>query len=77
MSGCPWEEIEGFQSPAEFHRFERWMAEQIAAEMLRKCPSSLHREAYIGVSDGSGIRLRGKRGDWRNPIRPLLEASSQ
>jgi hypothetical protein len=38
MNNCPWEEINGFQSPGEFQRFERWIAEQIqlgnAEEML-------------------------------------------
>ena len=29
MNNCPWEEINGFQSPGEFQRFERWIAEQI------------------------------------------------
>jgi hypothetical protein len=38
MNTCPWEEIEGFQSPSEFQGFERWMAEQIAAGNAEELP---------------------------------------
>jgi hypothetical protein len=31
MMDCPWEEIDGFQSPGEFRRFEAWLSEQIQA----------------------------------------------
>jgi hypothetical protein len=38
MSSCPWEEIDGFQSPGEFRRFEPWMAEQIEAGNAEDVP---------------------------------------
>lgn len=37
-SRCPWEKIEGFISPGEFKRFERWMADQIEAGSAEEIP---------------------------------------
>lgn len=31
MTACPWENIEGFQSRAEFDRFVAWMNGQVAS----------------------------------------------
>lgn len=31
-----WEEIHGFQSPDEFARFQRWIADQSAADHLKE-----------------------------------------
>ncbi len=31
VSDYPWDAIKGFQSPAEFRRFDQWMADQINA----------------------------------------------
>ena len=35
---CPWAETKGFQSPAEFQRFECWVAEQIQLGNAEEVP---------------------------------------
>ena len=35
---CPWEEIDGFSSLAEFRSFERWLLGQVGGGLARQIP---------------------------------------
>ena len=35
---CPWEEVDGFTSLAEFRSFERWLTGQVSAGLARQVP---------------------------------------
>lgn len=36
MNKCPWEKINGFQSPREFERFKQWISEQVDLEKAQE-----------------------------------------
>ena len=38
MPESHWEPIAGFQSPSEFQRFERWIADQVSAGIATEVP---------------------------------------
>jgi hypothetical protein len=47
---CPWDEIDGFRSLAEFRSFERWLSGQVSGGLARQVPvGSPYRHA-----DGDG-----------------------
>ena len=64
MSECPWEEIDAFQSPGEFWRFEAWLVRQMqtgeAEQVEAKAAMPMLR---LLASDGFGTRLQARRGD--------------
>jgi hypothetical protein len=35
---CPWEEVDGFASLAEFRSFERWVTGQVSGGLARQVP---------------------------------------
>ncbi|ALK95000.1 hypothetical protein AB595_00680 [Massilia sp. WF1] len=35
---CPWEQVDGFVSLAEFRSFERWMLGQVSGGLARQVP---------------------------------------
>jgi hypothetical protein len=35
---CPWEEVDGFTSLAEFRSFERWLVGQVSGGLARQVP---------------------------------------
>jgi hypothetical protein len=35
---CPWEEVDGFTSLAEFRSFERWLLGQVSGGLARQVP---------------------------------------
>jgi hypothetical protein len=35
---CPWEEVDGFASLAEFRSFERWLTGQVSGGLARQVP---------------------------------------
>jgi hypothetical protein len=37
---CPWEEVDGFSSLAEFRSFERWMTGQVSGGLARQVPAA-------------------------------------
>ena len=37
---CPWEEVDGFSSLAEFRSFERWMTGQVSGGLARQVPTA-------------------------------------
>jgi hypothetical protein len=71
-AGEDWDEIDGFQSPEEFRRFERWSDEALAEEALVEIPVT---ERYAGASVFSErwfLAVSGRR--WRlvSPDPPFL-----
>jgi hypothetical protein len=37
-SPCPWQEVDGFISLAEFRSFERWLTGQVSGGLARQVP---------------------------------------
>jgi hypothetical protein len=37
---CPWEQVDGFSSLAEFRSFERWMTGQVSGGLARQVPAA-------------------------------------
>jgi hypothetical protein len=47
---CPWEEIDGFSSLAEFRSFERWLIGQVSGGLARQIPvASAYRHGESGI----------------------------
>jgi hypothetical protein len=52
-SPCPWQEVDGFISLAEFRSFERWLTGQVSGGLARQVPVG---SPYLhGDGDGSII----------------------
>jgi hypothetical protein len=48
---CPWDEVDGFTSLAEFRSFERWLTGQVSGGLARQVPVG---SPYL-VGDGSPV----------------------
>jgi hypothetical protein len=49
---CPWKEVDGFVSLAEFRSFERWMLGQVSGGLARQVPVVYpyrHGDGHAGI----------------------------
>jgi hypothetical protein len=50
---CPWDEVDGFASLAEFRSFERWILGQVSGGLARQVPVA-HPYRHDGDHGGDG-----------------------
>jgi len=65
MKDCPWERIDGFQSPGEVKRFLNWISEQVATGQAREVPvespylgqNTMEEKWFVHLDSGQVWRL--------------------
>lgn len=62
MNDCLWEEIHAFSSPNEFHRFVRWIENQI---QTGDCEELLESNKSIGPWDDRRFRCKSTGQIWK------------